>query len=664
MGGLASCSQPIPATALAEPSAICTALVPFQVEQQLALAEAVAQHERPVVGSASSSSNCCTFSDLARPLCVFREGIVSSKDSAVSVTDGASVLLGPVLGRVTDTTAVVLIEVSATCNLLINVARVCGNFGRERAGECMELALYAEDDEAAGLSQPPLCGLELDNIAFTATGSACICQRMQPGAPQSFELKGLEPETGYLVFLSNVGQEADLKRHVRFTTLPARLDCLRLVVIGSYSSYGASRVLPPREVDPWVHLHDVASAGPEVHMVLHLGSVSDAGQASAQALRHLKDHKSFCEGPRRSMVKRARESLQQAYRSTWGGQDSFRKVLAQVGSQFAVFIPPMDVLLQLVQEQEASPPGLGAAGGGGDEREVTRLALEVYREYQRALWDRTFYTSLDIRKYGHGWDAEKLWLEGHLKLDEVQIAPQDREFMVDAGAVAGSSLEEWHIHRYGCICLIMLDTKGSLVDSVLSPARSSESVVPLLSLRQWRAIDEALKDEATQVLVIASDSPIVLEAITPMGEGEDVDNPRRPVDGPPDWRTSRFEQNRLLLSLFQWKSAQYPSREVILLSSGPGFGTAGDVRDKKLGLSIVSVLAGPVDGTTVTPQNWELQGEIPGGRFSYGYKEPHGRPRPGRRPRPGPWEFCTVDIDLAATQKPTVDVNLISSPML
>ncbi|CAE7645783.1 CLEC16A [Symbiodinium pilosum] len=78
-------------------------------------------------------------------------------------------------------------------------------------------------------------------------------------------------------------------------------------------------------------------------------------------------------------------------------------------------------------------------------------------------------------------------------------------------------------------------------------------------------------------------------------------------------------------------------------------GTTGDLRDSRLGLSIPVILAGVVEGST-SCEGWQLNGEVPGGRFKYSY----------RQPSPNKWGLHFLDIDLGTSHRPAVDISLVT----
>eukprot|EP00446_Apocalathium_sp_SHHI-4_P069710 CAMPEP_0177537514 /NCGR_PEP_ID=MMETSP0369-20130122/57817_1 /TAXON_ID=447022 ORGANISM="Scrippsiella hangoei-like, Strain SHHI-4" /NCGR_SAMPLE_ID=MMETSP0369 /ASSEMBLY_ACC=CAM_ASM_000364 /LENGTH=237 /DNA_ID=CAMNT_0019020129 /DNA_START=1 /DNA_END=710 /DNA_ORIENTATION=+ len=218
---------------------------------------------------------------------------------------------------------------------------------------------------------------------------------------------------------------------------------------------------------------------------------------------------------------------------------------------------------------------------------------------------------------------------------ELSTPSQDKEYLTHSGTRSTATVEEWHMHRYGCICILALDTKGSL----LSKGGKATS---LLSALQWSTLSQILHDPFNKVIVIASDIPFVLDEAVPGSTADGM---------PVSWSAYQDELHNLLEKLFKWKHAQYPAREVVLLSSGPGFGTTGDICDHELGLSIPIAIVGPVLGRVCNPKRWKLQSTLAGGRFSYVYRNPVDK-----------WNFCMVDIDLSASQhKPNVEVQMIET---
>ncbi|CAJ1333704.1 unnamed protein product [Effrenium voratum] len=428
----------------------------------------------------------------SRPLNILREGIVARADSEPVL------LVGPVIGRVTDTTASFLLEVNDEIDVNISIAQVNGH--KDRFDR--QMVLLGQDLP----EQPSLISLELDRTYFSARSAVCTAQRLRPGLPVTFQLQNLKPDTPYMVFISNI-PEAEMRSPLRFRTLPTRMESLRVVVLGDYAtaSFGSGW---QDDSDPWKELQKSVASGLEVQVALQVGR-SYAAEIFDQVCGSLREHQSFCEGPRQRMLKEARNLLRESYRITLGGHVQLRSALAQICSNLSVFQAPLDLPTLLQRAHELDEQGdADASLLLGDIHQLLCLGLEVYREYQRSLWDGSFHVGLATQVLGQGW----------LDVPDKPAAEQEEEdeagleYLVDAGAIA-DSVEEWHIHRYGPATILVLDTKGNAMTAALTSTWPQK----VLSEKQWEAIDEALSDEMAQALLLVSDTPLALEEAEPRG---------------------------------------------------------------------------------------------------------------------------------------------------
>jgi len=467
-------------------------------------------------------------------------------------------------------------------------------------------------------------------MRFSASGSFSVCHSVEPRRPYSFVLEGLRPDTAYVALLSNICKE-DLSRCVAlFRTLPEVVDSLRLLIVSGHRP-------PLRAIgaaNPWQRLHDLARQGPEVSVSLHLGSTVDVMPAADEAAKLLRDLTSYTAGARKDLERRARETLRNAYWEAWGRHEPLRKVLSEVGSHLPIFAPPLDIdMLKLA--------GYADPSVSEDRHTLMRISMDVYKEYQRALWQSCLSDgNPDVRV-----DARDDSVRA--KAGATRIGSRggqwedadDREFWTRHRTTSSTTIEEWHMHRYGNICVLMLDTKGALLSKLGATST-------LISALQLQAVNEVLRDPFYKVLVLACDIPFMLDMLPEC-------SPAGMTQTPLSWSACPSKLVSLLESLFEWKQKQYPEREVVLVSGGPGFGTTGDVCDHKLGLSIPVVIVGPTLGRVCAPTMWLLQNTLAGGRFSYVYRAPLDR-----------WNFCMVDIDLAASQRrPTVEVQMVDVPV-
>lgn len=540
-----------------------------------------------------------SFEELFRPLHVFRHGICP--DASVVLR------LGPIVGRVTDTLAVVLLEVETQGDVMVNFARVSSGKPRNSS---------MTSPWGASL---PLAGQALPSLRFSSKGSVSACQTMEPGRPYTICAEGLHPNSAYLVLVGNVCQEDIDLRVAYFQTHPEYVESLRLVAVGGHH--------PPVEslgaADPWQRLHDFARKEADVHLVLHVGSTIDAVPAADEAMHALRDHSSFKPGIRRELEQRARDSLRSAVAAAWGRHSGLRRALAVTGSQLTAFETGLERRNMLVMESSE------------EWRTLAGIAVDVTRQYQRALWHHGTPDGMpDVRLNASGPAACK--------------PSENPAFWTRSSLENEPGYDEWHFHRYGRISVLVLHPPSNcLVPGAFSDKRR------LLSKHQRDAITDVLQDLSIEVVVIVSSLPLVLEPLPDENSGAvgepSLPSPRLPL--PVNSYSEIDECIWLIESLFQWKNARFPSCEAVFVSSGPGFGTTGDICDHRLGLSIPAVLSGPTLGRVCGPAQWKLKGEIADGRFSYSYRPPSDE-----------WNFCFIDID-TTEEKPAVALQVIGVPI-
>lgn len=411
--------------------------------------------------------------DLRRPLGVYREGLCADPEIAVR--------MGPIVGKVTSTSAVVLLEVDSPGDIRLNVAPVRDGAqlnGEEEAVQTVSWSIHR-----------PLSAKILRELVFGRQGAASLIHRLEPGRPYSMLLEGLEPNTGYVLFVSNVREEDVEGRVARFKTLPEQLQLLRLVAVAGHQS-------PPEGLganSPWMGLHRLACAGPEVHVVVHVGSTANQVPAVEEASRMITDIGSFCEGARRDVERLAKRALRAAHSSAWGHAEGLRRVMAEVGAHLPLFTPLLDGDAMLEKPLE-------------DSQALLRIAVDVSREYCRALWhvDDEPDVRLDVSRgknplaYAVSQDSE-----------EGSTLP---EYWHEGGNKTSTGIEEWHFHWYGATCIFMLDTKGNILGN-LGQSRDDEGQT-LLSAAQWQALESVLSDDTTQFLVLCCETPFLFKQAT------------------------------------------------------------------------------------------------------------------------------------------------------
>jgi hypothetical protein len=611
------------------------------------------------------------YNDLFRPYAVFKEGLYPSPQ------DNVKVRVGPVVGKVTDTSAIILLEVDTHAEVSLNFARIYEN------SELITLPEKRSSDNWQAFT--PLVAQPIEGMLFAAEGSCTLCHIMEPGTPTSFEIWGLAPATSYLAVVSNVC-EADMRTRVaRFRTFPRSLSKLRLVTVSG--NRAAEQNMGKNS--PWCSLHKAAKDGPDVQVVLHAGPTVDIDVATDKVSEILHDFAFYKEGFRKDLERQARDALRAAFCAGWGEEEGLRCCLADVGSHLPIFAPlPASHMGRLFGELYYQ----GDSWKAHELRALLRVSMDVYYEYQRALWHESASMS-----------QSKARLQA---VEEQEIDYEDAklpdEYIHKYQPPGTGLLDEWHFHKYGRIGIFMLDTKGGRFQAdgevQLAPG-SSHSTCPLISEQQWAALKEIMLDESMRMLILVSDAPFFVEdaqwadrtvdgtrdppvkdakqprtekqkktmapgdfAGRPSKESaskayQPVAEPDRPQQYPLgryfDWCSRPDEIKRLLMHIFQWKLEQYPKREVVLVSGGPSCGTVGNVIDHELGLSIPLVVTGPACGSVSPPRDWALCGSLAKGRFSYVYRPPMQH-----------CNFCTIDIELdTVAGRPSVDIQSVHVPL-
>lgn len=481
------------------------------------------------------------FGELAKPLVVCKEGLVQNPSVGIQV--------GPVVGKVTDTSAIILIEVTRAAEVTCHCVQV--------------IEEHEENDELQGSwGNTGISSMEqLKLLTFSREGIVSQCQSCEPGKPRAFSMKGLLPDTKYVVIFSDVNANDMFLRTARVRTFPGdgMLEKLRIAAVSSNrpECYGDEN-----ETGAW---NKLLNLGPQ-DLVLHLGNNVDCTNGMAEVQRLLSDYSMYKIGVKRQLEQQAANALREAYYSTWN-HTSVRECLARGGSHLMIW-GPSEMPLEFVgaDSSEAGTVEHGAA---------RRVAMNVFHDYQRQLWH--------------------------------------------VGGALESTVEEWHFHQFGPIGVFVLDTIGNQLkpDGQMRKRPGikpgEENTIPLLSSKQWNALMHALNEDSMRILVLVS--PV------PFSQDEYETNQELATSEPElgylayEWSARPMSLERLLEEIFDWKQAQYPHREAIFLSGGARVGATCDFRDHKLGLHIPCIVTGPTFDTVHAFES-KIDGEI-GTRFSY-----------------------------------------------
>lgn len=349
----------------------------------------------------------------------------------------ATVTVGPVIGKVTDTVARVAIEVDRGATVSCVATDAAGNAIRQRK--------------------------QFEKDRFSA-----------------FELSRLLPDTKYAV--SFQGAASSVSCHVKtFPTVPGRMN------VGAVS---CNFTVFREGTDLWADLRDRNITPGNVDLLLHVGDQIYGDSAFQEAETILDGRTSGTQAQRRKI----KELYRRLYRMTWR-HPATRDVLANVPN--LMIWDDHEIRDDWGSRNEDSDPTTAAY-------HIGTLGHEVFREYQRQLWD-----------------------------DPANWPPQRFED---------------HVHKWGAIGVLFVDQRGG---------RSFErdAVRPYLGVPQWNRIAAALARggdlDDVRALIVVTSVPLVYlgDSITNGGAGV-VDDLRD------HWAygSHRVEQIQMMRALRNWKA--------------------------------------------------------------------------------------------------------------
>jgi len=272
-----------------------------------------------------------------------------------------------------------------------------------------------------------------------------------------------------------------------------------------------------------------------------------------------KEYESLDDVGKNKMKKRARALLRKKYRETWNKK--MTRSSFQQGSHLMIWsdndVANDFTTLKDQEGDQAYPPAFLQCG------------IEVYRQYQRNLWDPEFAKE--------------------------SAMPADDEYF-----------DEYHSHIYGPIGIFLIDMRGNRITG--DGVQKSEN--PLVSYLQWEAIETFFENKDLKVIIIASEIPFV---------GDDpisIQEKAEKVDFLKDhWPYNIDDLTRLLDLSFNWKSQDEDGREVLLLGGDIHCGVTSVIRDNQTDLTINHLTTSPVTNH-VCKFFPDLHGEL-NDRYSY-----------------------------------------------
>lgn len=389
----------------------------------------------------------------------------------------ANVLVGPVIGMVTETSARVMLEVDRDVEL-----------------ECHVCIM---DETNPG-------GREVKRVR----------QWFNARKPSVFHIASLDPGIRHHVVFSGITKSDALHRTGSFRTMYTHRP-LEIATVSGNAFTSAT----PKEVEVlWGAIWKRIDQG-TLDLILHVGGqvdLRDKFSRCALMLEHLNDRKGLDKIPlTEAEVARIEycvcEELRQVYRDTWN-QACVRRVLASASNLMIwsdLEIPPSARRNTKVHSwnDKVYPAKLLV------------LAQQVFREYQRSLWDAS--------------DA----------CDVVRL-----------NAESFSNEETFFAKLTEDSAVLFIDSRSSQFNP--DGAATPWPVGPLITQNQWQQITSLLRFNMNlKNLIVATDRPIVPYGLT-------YENPD---DGYDEWCINVKEQSILLNILLSWRS-----EADIVLVCGPG----------------------------------------------------------------------------------------------
>eukprot|EP00429_Kryptoperidinium_foliaceum_P057685 CAMPEP_0176099954 /NCGR_PEP_ID=MMETSP0120_2-20121206/50132_1 /TAXON_ID=160619 /ORGANISM="Kryptoperidinium foliaceum, Strain CCMP 1326" /LENGTH=471 /DNA_ID=CAMNT_0017433997 /DNA_START=30 /DNA_END=1445 /DNA_ORIENTATION=- len=469
------------------------------------------------------------------------------------MTPEALVLCGPVIGKVTDTSANILLEVDGKAEI------VC--------------------------------------IATPAAGgtSVSVAKMLTARSPAIFRLQGLLPETAYDITFSGIAvahMRLLQERGCKVRTFPP-FDCMKSLRIIAVSCDYPTRLLDDGATNPWANVASLCKSG-DCDVMLHLGDQvytwENGRMLAAQAkMEGIRRDFTTPEVAQRMELNASRE-LQESYNFTWSLPE---QASALAHSSHLMIWSDNDVTNDFTVLRKPD-------GSQEYSAEFLTVAMQVYRIYQRSLWDPSAI--------------------------DVDLASFQKQ----------SELKEWHFHTYGPCGIFFIDMRGNRINA---DGKLVDGLPPLMSEAQRVAIVEAFDTPGLKAMLLCAEIPFLGPDPVEVQEGA------KKLPFLKDHWPYNLDELKFLLDLcFDFK-AKEDGREVLLLGGDIHVGVDSSVTDSATGLTIRQITTSPITNSA-SVFHCPLEGVI-GDRYSYKHT-----PYPSKR------NFCTIDMGFEGG-KATAKVDLV-----
>ena len=579
------------------------------LNQQLASAQNVQRREIIALESKLQQISAERLNTGFFPRNILKGGVQRFGASLITDED-VHVRVGPVIGKVTDTTAIILLEID-----------------RARDIEC----------------HISLC----DDVAPQGRVVATVRQSMPANAPRVFHVTGLSVNQRYRICFSGVSRRDAEERVGQFKTFDTLSNRLRAVVV----SGERSEALNSGDPNVW---EKVAArvASFEVDVMIHLGGQVHSTQAFKDAMIIFQRHEQtgFVTTGQHEIEETTRERLRDVYRRAWNLPRT-RQVLASCSH------------LMIWNDEDIYHDFTIARNSLGDpiSSDMIRMGHEVYREYQRQLWDpdcvdvgpSMYGASQANRRSQALLDAVRKRLLDKVAAEGAAVTKEKDGFSDDEDDAAIENIDpcaqEHHYHRLGGVGILFVDMRGGRLLERGGQALDN----PIVSHEQWTFMERALSDPdggSVRVLLVCVERPLVEE--TPSSARI---RSRRPetFSVKERWAYNDQELSRLLNMLVAWRRGG-AHRVVQILTGGLRVGVETLIRQKGTNEILRQLSLGPITDDVVSKLTVPLDGNVDEkGTFTYVHSR---MARPQRN-----YAMLDIGVPFLEQEPPSLSLRLVGA---